>query len=160
MNDEGNVESDRLARRTLLQGAALTGVAAALAGCGAGEADPSPAPAASEVPTPQDSPQDSPSKDQGGAEALAAVADIPVAGGLIIAEKVVVTQPEKGTFKAFSAICTHQGCPVDDVTDGVISCPCHGSQYSASDGSVIAGPAPSPLPEVPISVEDGQVVRA
>ena len=81
-------------------------------------------------------------------------------GGVIIDDEVVVTHPEGDTFKAFTAVCTHQGCIVSEVADNVISCPCHGSQYSASDGSVEGGPAPSPLSEVDVQVVDGQVVRA
>ncbi len=76
--------------------------------------------------------------------------DVPVGGGLILTEqKVVITQPTAGTFKAFTAVCTHQGCLVATVADGNISCPCHGSTYSISDGSVTRGPATSPLAPVP-----------
>ena len=49
-----------------------------------------------------------------------------------------------GDFKAFTAICTHQGCTVNAVADNVISCPCHGSQYDAS-GRIRKGPAPKNL---------------
>ena len=56
-------------------------------------------------------------------------------------DKVVVTQPAPGTFKAFSAICTHRGCTVNKVADGTIDCPCHGSKYAIADGSVVNGPA-------------------
>ena len=77
-----------------------------------------------------------------------AAADVPVGGGVILdKEKLVVTQPEAGTFKAFSSTCTHQGCTVTKVADGTIDCPCHGSTFSVEDGSVQGGPAPSPLPE-------------
>ena len=74
-----------------------------------------------------------------------AAADVPVGGGTVIDQSVVVTQPAKGEFKAFSAICTHQGCTVGSVTDGQIVCPCHGSHFSIKDGSPVSGPAPSPL---------------
>ncbi|MGH3319680.1 MAG: Rieske (2Fe-2S) protein [Streptosporangiaceae bacterium] len=84
---------------------------------------------------------------------------VPVGGGKIFSdEKVVVTQPKKGDFKAFSAICTHQGCLVDTVADGLIQCPCHGSEYSIRDGSAQDGPAPKPLREYPVKVKDGKVV--
>lgn len=73
---------------------------------------------------------------------LAEKSDIPVGGGKVFKEqKVVVTQPKKGEFKAFSAICTHQGCTVNKVADGTIDCPCHGSKYRITDASVVAGPA-------------------
>jgi Rieske Fe-S protein len=80
-------------------------------------------------------------------------ADIPVGSGKIFPEaQTVITQPEKGEFKAFSSICTHQGCAVDAVTD-TINCPCHGSRYSITDGSVVNPPAPQPLPAKTIKVD-------
>ena len=89
---------------------------------------------------------------------LAKTSDIPVGGGTVFAEqKVVVTQPTQGDFRAFSAICTHQGCPVSRVTDGSIVCPCHGSMFSIEDGSVQGGPAPSPLPKVAVQVKGGEI---
>ncbi len=73
-------------------------------------------------------------------------ADVPVGGGVILADaKVVVTQPSAGDYKAFTAVCTHQGCTVTDVTSGRIHCNCHQSEFSITDGSVLAGPATSPL---------------
>ncbi|MEU8734014.1 Rieske (2Fe-2S) protein [Streptomyces tendae] len=89
---------------------------------------------------------------------LAATGDIPIAGGKVLAEeKIVVTQPAKGEFKAFSAVCTHQGCIVSDVRDGTIDCACHGSRFAAADGSVVRGPATKPLPEKRITVEGNSV---
>ncbi|MFB7293483.1 Rieske (2Fe-2S) protein, partial [Actinacidiphila glaucinigra] len=62
-------------------------------------------------------------------EVLVKAADVPVGGGTVIADKkVVVTQPTAGEFKAFSAVCTHEGCLVNTVSDGTINCPCHGSK--------------------------------
>ncbi|MEU1010603.1 Rieske (2Fe-2S) protein [Streptomyces sp. NPDC005890] len=92
-------------------------------------------------------------------KALARTSDIPEGGGKVFAkEKVVVTQPEKGDFQAFSAICTHQGCLVDEVADGTIDCPCHGSKFRVADGSVAQGPAIRPLPQRSITV-DGNSIR-
>lgn len=86
-------------------------------------------------------------------------ADVPVGGGTILGEaKVVVTQPAEGQFKAFSAVCTHQGCPVQSISDGTIRCPCHGSEFSAEDGSVVAGPATAPLEALPVT-RKGQELR-
>jgi Rieske Fe-S protein len=87
------------------------------------------------------------------------VADVPVDGGKILQDaEVVVTQPSKGEFKAFSAVCTHQGCLVNEVKDGQIVCPCHGSMFSIEDGSVTGGPAPKPLPAAKVRVESGTIV--
>lgn len=89
---------------------------------------------------------------------LAATADVPVGGGLVVKDqKIVVTQPTKGEFKGFSAVCTHRGCLVSAVADGTINCTCHGSKFSLEDGSVQAGPATRPLGEVPVTVTGGQL---
>lgn len=90
---------------------------------------------------------------------LIGTADVPVGGGVINAQRaLVVTQPEKGTFKLFSAVCTHQGCTVAKVTGGTIDCPCHGSQFSVKDGSVVNGPAQQPLASVKFTVKNAQIV--
>lgn len=97
----------------------------------------------------------------GGGKQLVATSKVPVGGGVVLdGPKVVVTQPTAGTFKAFSAVCTHQGCTVGMVKDGVITCPCHGSAYSAADGSVKNGPSTTPLPAVQVAVQGGNVVEA
>ncbi len=147
-------------RRTVLRGAAIVGavvsVGPALAACGSDAttaADPTPTPAA-------------PTTDSGGSgggqpEVLVATSDVPEGGGVILDQsQVVVTQPTAGEFVAFSSICTHQGCPVADVADGTINCNCHGSRFSVEDGSVVAGPASSPLPPIDVTVDGNSVVRA
>jgi Rieske Fe-S protein len=84
---------------------------------------------------------------------------VPVGGGMIYtAAKVVVTQPTKGEFKAFSAVCTHVGCLCNQVADGTINCPCHGAKFKITDGSVVAGPAPTPLPPASITVTGGKIM--
>ncbi|MEU8223626.1 Rieske (2Fe-2S) protein [Kribbella sp. NPDC048915] len=89
---------------------------------------------------------------------LGKTADIPVGGGVIFAaNQVVVTQPDKDTFKAFSAVCTHMGCIVATVSDGTINCDCHGSKYAVATGAVVAGPAPRPLPPEEISITGGTI---
>jgi len=96
-----------------------------------------------------------------GADAVAAVADVPVGGGIVLAaQDLVVTQPVAGTFKGFSATCTHQGCKVAEVKGGTINCPCHGSRFAVADGTPAAGPATKPLPEKAVTVQGSSVVLA
>jgi len=83
---------------------------------------------------------------------------VPVGGGVILENAdYVVTQPSKGKYKAFSKICTHQGCPVASVSNGVIHCNCHGSEYSIEDGSVTNPPAPKALAAAKTTVFEGKV---
>lgn len=146
-------------RRAAIAGAGLAGLAgltAALTACGASGASGS---------GPAQGSGGGGSGDAGsggaGSGALASTSEIPVGGGKVFAaEKVVVTQPAAGKFKAFSAICTHQQCTVDQVANGTIDCPCHGSEFSVRNGSVVAGPAPSPLPEKSITVAGGKITLA
>jgi Rieske Fe-S protein len=72
---------------------------------------------------------------------------------------VVVTQVTEGEFKAFSAVCTHQGCLVG-CRDKEIVCDCHASFFDPTNGKVLSGPAPTPLPEIPIEVRDGVIYTA
>jgi Rieske Fe-S protein len=90
---------------------------------------------------------------------LGAAKDIPVGSGVIYtADKVVVTQPKKDEYRAFSAVCTHVGCILNEVADGTIDCPCHGGKFTITTGAVVAGPPPIPLPKRKIKIEDGQVI--
>ena len=85
---------------------------------------------------------------------------IPVGGGRIFPRsETVITQPSGGEFRAFSSICTHAGCPVTEVTD-TITCRCHGSRFSLTDGSVLAGPATRPLAGKAVTVTGSTVVVA
>jgi Rieske Fe-S protein len=123
-----------LTRRAVLAGAsaACTAAVAGCAGYGSGRQAAAPPPAAGP---------------------LVSTGEVPVGGGVILAaQKVVVTQPTAGEFKAFDTTCTHQGCAVTAVADGTIDCPCHGSKFNIADGSVVGGPAPAPLPAKAITV--------
>lgn len=89
----------------------------------------------------------------GAAQDLAKKADIPVGGGKVFeSAKVVVTQPTEGDYKAFSAVCTHQGCTVSGVEGGTITCACHGSTFDIATGEVKSGPATKALPEKKVTV--------
>lgn len=143
-------------RRAAMAGAGLAGLAAALTACGAS--------GGSGAGTAQGSSGGSgggSGGSGGGSNALASTSEIPVGGGKVFsAEKVVVTQPSAGKFSAFSAVCTHEQCLVDRVANGTIDCPCHGSEFSVKNGSVVSGPAPSPLPRKSITVAGGKITLA
>ncbi|MET8885145.1 Rieske (2Fe-2S) protein [Streptomyces rubiginosohelvolus] len=138
-----------LGRRTVVAAVGAAGAAAALTACGGGSDDKG---GSDTVEQPG-----SGGEQQGGA-VLAATADIPEGGGKVFAQqKVVVTQPKPGEFKAFSSTCTHQGCAVRDVSAGTITCPCHNSTFDAATGSPTGGPATQPLPAREITVEGDSI---
>lgn len=147
----------RASRRTLLRGAAAVGVATPVLGaCGSDQPVGAP-------PTGK-GPGSSPDGPSTAGTALGPAAEVPVGGGKVYADqRVVVTQPRRGEFKAFSASCTHQGCLVGSVEGGRINCPCHGSQFDIASGEPLQGPSGSDpstiaaLPPADVSVEAGQV---
>lgn len=100
-----------------------------------------------------DAVSDAASSAAGAAQDLAKKADIPVGGGKVFdSAKVVITQPTEGDYKAFSAVCTHQGCTVSGVEGGTINCACHGSTFDIATGEVKGGPATKALPEKKVTV--------
>jgi Rieske Fe-S protein len=103
----------------------------------------------------------SPQSASGQPPSLALTSDVPVGGGKVLADKkIVITQPRAGSFQAFTAVCTHQGCTVSSVSGGTVNCPCHGSKFSIANGSVVTGPAPSALAPVSIKVQGTSIVQA
>lgn len=136
--------TDPVSRRIVFQGLGFLGVAVALAGCAS-----------------------SGSEDQDAADAaasgtdLATTDEVPVGGGVVLADAgIVLTQPTAGEFKAFAAICTHQGAALDAVGSDGIECPLHGSRFSIADGSPTRGPAVDALSEVPITVSGDKITVA
>jgi Rieske Fe-S protein len=141
MTETDTTHTTSLDRRTMLRSAAVGGVALPLlAACGGGEE------------------ATSGGAGSGGGPATVTASDVPVGGGTILKDQeVVVTQPKKGDYKAFTAICTHQGCTVTKVEGGQIVCPCHGSHFSIEDGSPTSGPAQKALASKTVSVEGDQI---
>ncbi|GHF58413.1 iron-sulfur protein [Streptomyces griseosporeus] len=136
-------------RRTVVAAVGAVGIAAALTACGSEDSSSS----SSTAPSKGDA--------AAGGTVLAKTSDIPEGGGKIFKDHgVVVTQPSAGTFKAFSSTCTHQGCTVSGVADGVITCPCHHSAFSVTDGSVKKGPATKALPDKQITVSGDSIKLA
>ncbi|HET8678506.1 MAG TPA: Rieske 2Fe-2S domain-containing protein [bacterium] len=63
-----------------------------------------------------------------------------------------------GTYKAFTAVCTHLACTVQYRPDfGHIWCACHDGHYDLN-GQVLAGPPPSPLAEFGVAVKGSDIV--
>ena len=109
-------------RRAVLSSAGIAAITLCLGGCGSAGSDAAGSAGPATVPA----------------------SEIPIGGGKIVG-RFVVTQPTKGTFEAFSYLCTHQNLPVQQVTDAAIVCGRHGSSFSLADGSVLTGPATKPL---------------
>ena len=145
-------------RRALSGAAAVTVGVPVLAACGSGGTDADDA-AGSDAGSDAGSGSDTGGETgSGGGGQVATVADVPVGGCLVLEDqKVVLTQPTEGEIKAFSAVCTHQGCVVSSGTDGVIPCKCHGSAFSLEDGTPHALPATKPVPVYEARVVDGQI---
>ncbi|MDN5805234.1 MAG: Rieske (2Fe-2S) protein [Microlunatus sp.] len=125
-------------RRTVLKAAglvALSGSVGALGACGATSWTTSTDSDATSVP----------------------VSKVPVGGGVILG-KYVVTQPTDGVFRAFSAVCPHQGCPVGSVADGEVVCPCHNSHFDIADGAPVSGPAQRPLTSAKFTRSDHDII--
>ncbi|ANH39844.1 Cytochrome b6-f complex iron-sulfur subunit 1 [Nocardioides dokdonensis FR1436] len=137
-----------VSRRHALGGAAGLGLGlpllAACGGDGSTATDPAPA-----------SPAASPG------EVLTSTGDVPVGSGVILADaEVVVTQPTEGEFKAWTNVCTHQGCALESISPEGIRCPCHGSVFDVATGEPTAGPASSSLTEVLLNVDGDEITLA
>jgi Rieske Fe-S protein len=162
-------QDQRATRRGVLLGVGIVGIGGVLAGCStaavpydANEEGQAPGEEAPSTPAAAGATGQAAGMGSGAPEGtlLGMVTDIPVGGGTVFMDqKVVVTQPAKGEFKAFSAVCTHVGCICNKVANGTIDCPCHGSEFKITNGAVVTGPAPTPLPTRTISVlTDGKIM--
>lgn len=141
-----DIEDVQVPRKTVIAGLGVGAAAVTLAACSSGP----------------DSGSDSDSSSGSGSptpgEPLASTTDVPVGLGVIVGD-VVITQPVEGEFTGLSAVCTHSGCLVNEIVDGTINCPCHGSKYDL-EGQVVNGPATKPLPPVGIELQGDSIVEA
>jgi Rieske Fe-S protein len=146
----------RTVLRTTALGVAAAGIGATAAACSSSNSMPQGSNATTAQTTGTGAASGSGS---GSGSTLATTSQVPVKGGFINqGVAVVVTQPSAGEYKAFTAVCTHAQCIVGTVSNNVIQCPCHNSQYSASTGEVIGGPAPAPLAAKSIKVDGSKIV--
>jgi nitrite reductase/ring-hydroxylating ferredoxin subunit len=145
-------------RRAVLTGIGAVGLTGVLAACGKDDTSTTAsAGAAGAGSTPSAGAAAEPSAATSGP--LAAAADVPVGGGVVV-NGVLIVQPKAGTFKAYNAACPHQGVQVGAPKQDVITCPGHNSQFKADDGSRISGPASRGLTEIAVAVQGADVVRA
>jgi Rieske Fe-S protein len=168
---DAEIQQDRTGststRRVVLMGAGGLGVAAALAACSTDSSgtnpngtdfNNNPVPAGSEG-TEGGSTGAGTGSGTAGGTVLVAASKVAVGGGVIL-DDLVVTQPSEGTFKAFSKLCTHQGCPVSKIQEGQIKCTCHNSDFSIETGEPTKGPAQKPLTETPVTLDGDNIVTA
>lgn len=168
--------ASELGRRTVLRavgvGGAGAAAAAALAACGGSSTPPTTGGAAASSTSSSSSTSSAAGSTSSGATSASGgaapsgtpvkTASVPVGGGVInAASQFVVTQPSAGQFKAFSAVCTHQGCTVNLIANGMIDCPCHQSQFDISTGApTSASQAKRPLPAKTATVSGDSVYVA
>jgi nitrite reductase/ring-hydroxylating ferredoxin subunit len=146
-------------RRNVLGGASVLGAAGLLAACGDGTTPAPPAVPGGSSPSVTTATTPGATTTSGPPANAVAASDIPAGGGRIFPDrKTVVTQPSAGEFRAFDTTCPHQGCLVTDVSNGLITCPCHLSQFRVADGSVARGPSERGLTAKPATVQGNWVV--
>lgn len=148
----------RSSRRGVICGALGASAVAVLAACGS-ETEPPP-PSGADTPSgsnPSTAPSDGGDAPSDGA--LAKLSDIPVGGG-VVAGNLVLVQPEEGKVVAFNRTCPHKGVQLPAPEDGTITCPSHGSQFKAEDGSLSKGPATTGLTAVEVKIEGDEVFKA
>ena len=132
-------------RRGVLRAAVGVAGAGALAAC---SSPPVPSPASSGSPSSPSSPA------AGGGGGGIPTSEIPVGSGKIFPDtQTVITQPTAGTFKAFDAICPHQGCTVASFEGNQIVCPCHQSHFDSTTGDPVSGPAATGLTPKTVTVK-------
>lgn len=148
-------------RRNVLRGAAAAGVAVCafgLSACTSSTGSSNGMASTGNESSGGASPTPSTSSSSGGIN-LGPASAIPVGGGKAFTDQqILVTQPASGEYKAFTAVCTHQQCIINEVSGGTMNCPCHGSKFSITDGSVKAGPAPSPVAAKTVTVTNGDLI--
>jgi thiosulfate dehydrogenase [quinone] large subunit len=172
------IEADEIRRRELLRGATLAGAtlattaiakalsgtpaAATLAATAQGAVASSSATRGTRTPTPKPA-RSSPAVT---GTPVARLSRIPVGGAVGFRSPsgtpCALIRLGRNDVVAFSRVCTHAGCLVGyDQAQRILYCPCHGAEYDPSRGAaVIAGPAPRPLPEIPVKIDPatGEVV--
>ena len=110
---------------------------------------------------PTDTPIPAPTAIPASGVVIGKVSDVPAGSGLHFIDPSTqndawIVHLDSGSYVAFSAICTHQGCSVNyNTAQKLFICPCHGSEYNpAQNGAVVRPPAPRPLSKLQIRVDE------
>jgi ubiquinol-cytochrome c reductase iron-sulfur subunit len=85
-----------------------------------------------------------------------------------VQDDALITKPGRESwgpdgYVAYSKVCTHAGCPVGlyEQLTGLLLCPCHQSMFDVAKGAQpVFGPAPRPLPQLPLYVDASGYLRA
>jgi cytochrome b6-f complex iron-sulfur subunit len=153
------ISRERFVRLGAALGMSIAG-ASALAACGEESSEGS---ATQPADSNKDAAKAAGGKAASGSRKIAQISKIPAGSAMNFTDSgspAVLVHLPNGKFAAYSAVCPHQGCTVF-YQGGELACPCHGSVFDPSKGGrVLYGPAPSPLPRIPIQVKRGGVYRA
>lgn len=93
---------------------------------------------------------------------LATLADLAVGATLAVTVQghdLVLSRSGEDEVAAVSAICTHKGCTVV-ATPTELECPCHGSRFETTTGTLINGPAKLPLTPIAVAIRESNIVVA
>jgi Rieske Fe-S protein len=88
---------------------------------------------------------------------LGEAVNFPVGSQMLRLDIPAVIYNNGGVYIAYSLVCTHLGCTVEEDSQG-FACPCHGSRYN-KDGEVLAGPAKEPLRQLRVEVMEDNTLR-
>jgi len=96
-----------------------------------------------------------------GSVVAARVGELPPNSGKVFlfgGRPAILVHTPQGTYKAFTAVCTHLSCTVQFRGDlGHIWCACHDGHFDLN-GQVISGPPPRPLAEFGVTVRGPDIV--
>lgn len=160
---ERRTVAEEISRGRFIHLGAAVGAATALAACGGGSGGSGGGGGSGGQTAAEEASQPSGGSEAPGGESIAAESDVAPGEALDFedgGDPAVLVHLDSGDFVAYSAVCTHQQCTVA-YQDGSLACPCHGSMFDPANGAeVTAGPAPTPLSEIPVEVRDGEVFVA
>lgn len=150
--DEEEDALEKISREAFIRLAALGVGAASVAACGGGASGGS-----------GGASQEAGSSGGNGGAAIARESEVAPGSAVEFedgGQDAVLVHLGSGDFVAYSAVCTHAGCTVA-YRESQLACPCHGSIFDpANSAEVVSGPAQTPLPEIPVEVRNGEVLRA